>query len=250
MFGNIGKNSGGGVHTLYGLDLVSDVRFAFDYGVTNNLTIGVGRSKQLELLDASFKYRILTQTTDNHIPFSLAIYNSTGYVPTNTNAFYRGVSIEYELEKTFVDRFTYVTQLVIARKMTKRLSIVLNPTLHYRNYILKSVNTENGATETNELFAMGSGLRYKITSRLVFVIDYFYTFSKYRQYDNLEDQIFQNPFAIGIEIETGGHVFHINFSNASAIQENVFIPKTTDSWLDGGYKFGFNISRVFNVGKH
>ncbi len=247
LFGNIGVQSNGGAHTLYGLDNVSDIRFALDYGITNDLTVGVGRSKQSEMIDGLVKYRICTQTTDNHFPVSLAFYGDMGYNPQTDNVFYSGLSPTADFKKNDMQRISYVSQLIIARKFGSRLSVELVPTYQHRNYVLAMINSNNGAYETNDLYAMATGFRFKITNRVLIVADYFYTFSKYRDHNSANP--FYNPLAVGVEIETGGHVFHLNFTNASGLIENNLLPKTTDSWLKGGFKFGFNISRVFNVGK-
>lgn len=246
LFGNIGVQSNGGAHTLYGLDNVSDVRFGFDFGITNNLTLGVGRSKQSEMIDGLVKYRILTQTIDNHIPVSLAVYSDLGYNPQAPAFFYNGLSPTAELKKNDLHRISYCNQLIIARKFGTRFSMELLPTFQHRNYVLATINADNGAEETNDLISMGAAFRFKITNRFLIIADYFYTLSDYRT--NNSANPFYNPLAIGVEIETGGHVFHLNFTNTSGIIENNFIPRTTDSWLKGGFKFGFNISRVFNVG--
>lgn len=247
LFGNLGAKSNGGIHTLYGLDVVQDVRFAFDYGITNNWTVGIGRSKRSELVDVMTKYRLLTQTTDNHIPVSLALFADAGINVQRQNTFYSGLSATDNFEKRAVHRISYLTQAIIARKFGWRFSVELLPTFQYRNYVLNQVNANNGAEDTNGLFAMGGAFRFMLTKRVAFVADYFYTFSEFRR--NNSANSFYNPLGVGVEIETGGHVFHINFSNTSAIVANNFIPQTTDNWLDGGFKLGFNISRVFNVGK-
>lgn len=244
-FGNIGVASNGGVHTLYGLDNVTDVRFGFDFGITDKITLGIGRSKQSELVDASLKYRLLSQTTDNHVPFSLALYGDMGYTPTKTSQFYNGIDPTSDFHQKDIHRISYVGQLILARKFGWRFSMELLPTFHHRNYVLANINPNNEAEETNDLISIGGGFRFKITQRVAIVADYFYTLSDYRT--NNPVTAFYNPFAIGIEIDTGGHIFHLDFTNASGIVENNFIPNTTDSWLKGGYKFGFNISRVFNM---
>ena len=139
-----------------------------------------------------------------------------------------------------------MSQLIIARKFGWRLSVELLPTYQYRNYILASTNQTNGAAETNGLPSMGGGFRFKISKRVAIIADYYYILSKYRTDNTLLP--YYNPLAIGLEIETGGHVFHLDFTNATGIIENNYLTKTTDSWLKGGFKFGFNISRAFNVG--
>lgn len=245
-FGNIGTAGGGGAHTLYGFDNSADIRISFDFGITDKLTLGVGRSKQRELIDGLVKYRIMTQTKDNHFPVSLAFYGDMSYNPQEASQFYSGMAATSGFKQNDIHRFSYVSQLLIARKFGSRLSIELAPTYQHRNFVLANINSENGAEEMNDLFAMGGGFRLKITKRMAIIADYYYTFSKYRTNNSVNP--FYNPLAIGIEIETGGHVFHLNFTNAAGIIENNYIPNTTDSWLKGGYKFGFNISRVFNLG--
>lgn len=246
-FGNIGEESGGGAHTLYGFDNSTDIRISFDFGITDNLTLGVGRSKQKELIDGLVKYRILSQTTDNHIPVSMAFYGDMSYNPQEGSQFYSGMAENSAIKHNDIHRFAYTSQLIIARKFGSRFSMELVPTFQHRNFVLASINPENAAEESNDLFSVGGGFRLKITKRMAIIADYYYIFSKYRTNNTVSP--FYNPLAIGLEIETGGHVFHLNFTNASGIIENNYIPNTTDSWLKGGYKFGFNISRVFNIGR-
>jgi hypothetical protein len=245
-FGNIGQSSGGGAHTLYGFDNSTDIRISFDFGITDNLTLGVGRSKQKELIDGLVKYRLLTQTSDNHIPFSMAFYGDMSYSAQDATQFYSGMATNSGFKQNDIHRFSYTGQLIIARKFGSRFSMELVPSFQHRNFVLAYINQDNSAEETNDLLSMGGAFRLKITKRMSIIADYFYTFSKYRT--NNTASPFYNPLAIGLEIETGGHVFHLNFTNASGIIENNFLPNTTDSWLKGGYKFGFNISRVFNLG--
>ena len=82
-----------------------------------------------------------------------------------------------------------------------------------------------------------------ITKRFGIIMDYVYTISDYRS--NFRPINYYDPFGVGIEIETGGHVFHITMTNAAGIVANNYIPNTTANWGDGGMKLGFNISRVF-----
>lgn len=242
-FGNSGTENGGG-HALYGLDNISDVRFGFDFGITDKLTIGVGRSKQKELIDGLLKYKLLSQTTDNHIPISLVYYGDVSYNPQTPTLFYSGTITVKDFKQKDIHRFAYTNQLIIARKFNSRFSMEIIPSYQHRNFIVAKFNPDNGAVETNDLFSLGTGARLKLTKRFAIIVDYFYTFSKYRTKNSMAP--FYNPLAIGIEIETGGHVFHMNFTNSAGIIENNYIPYTTDGWLKGGFKFGFNISRVFN----
>jgi hypothetical protein len=246
-FGNIGTASGGGGHTLYGLDNSTDIRISFDFGITDNLTLGVARSKMNELVDGLVKYRFLTQTTDNHIPISAALYGDVSYNPQTADQFYNGTVRDSNFHQNDVHRFTYVAQLLLAHKFGSRLSVELIPSFQHRNFVLAGVNPDNGKEESNDLISLGGGFRLKVTKRVSIIADYFYNFSDFRT--NNTATPFYNPLAIGVEIETGGHVFHLNFTNTAGIIENNYLQNTTDSWLKGGYKFGFNISRVFNLTK-
>lgn len=229
-FGDVAGN-GGGVHTLYGMDLASDIRIAFEYGVNDRFTIGVGRSKIGEMIDGYLKYRLLAQTQDNRIPVSTTLLLNSGLTPQ------KDVIGEYNNP---AHRVSYTYQVLIARKFNQKFSFQLMPTFLHRNYL-------SDATDQHDLFSIGVGGRLKLTQRFALLADYFYTFSELRQ---KSDSGFYAPLGIGIEIETGGHVFHMFFTNNAGIVENVFIPNTTSSWLKGEFKFGFNISRTFTIGKH
>ncbi len=137
--------------------------------------------------------------------------------------------------------------MIIARKFGQRISIELLPTVTHRNIVRRYLNPDNGAEEQNTIFALGAGGRFKITQRTAILVDYFHVFSKYRQ--NNSAIPYYNPLGLGIEIETGGHVFHMVATNAAGILEGNYLPYTTESWRGLGIKAGFNISRVFNVGK-
>jgi hypothetical protein len=240
-FGSIGEESGGGVHTLYGWDAISDVRISFDYGITDKMTVGVARSKRQEYLDGTFKWRFMEQTVDNHVPISVALFENMAFTPMDKSAFYSGT---INITENVAHRFSYINQLIIARKFSRAFSFELLPTYQHRNYVKALVNSDNGKEESNDLFALGAAIRWKVTKRMAILVDYFHIFSDYRMNNPVTP--YYDPLAVGIEIETGGHVFHLNFTNALGIIENDFIPNTTDSWGKGGYKFGFNISRVFN----
>ena len=241
-FGNIGGASNGGFHTWYGWDAVSDIRFAFDYGITDRLTVGIARNKYNELIDGTLKYRFLEQTSDNAIPVSLVLYENMGVTPMKASQLYSGTT---EIQEKFAHRISYCNQLIVARKFNSWLSLELLPTYIHLNYVKANINSNNNTIATNDLISVGFAGRFKLTKRFALLVDYFQTFSKFRQ--NNPTYPYYPPLAIGCEIETGGHIFHLNFTNASSINENNFIPNTSDNWLDGGYRFGFNISRVFNL---
>ena len=247
-FGNIGAASGGGFSSFYGMDNVANIRIAFEYGILENWMVGVGRSKTLGNIDAFTKWRFLTQSTNNIIPLSLAVYFNAAISPIKRELFYADVPVH---KNNILHRLSYTAQLIIARKFGSIGSLELLPTYVHRNYVKVGtdinsdfVNPTNGATDKNGLFALGAAARIKLTKRSSILVEYFYTFSEFRK--NNPTRPYYQPVSIGYEIETGGHVFHINFSNAVGIIENDFVVNSPDTWNLGGFKWGFNISRVFN----
>lgn len=245
-FGNIGGGSGGGIHSLYGWDAISDVRFSFDYGITRTFQVGFARNKKNENLDGSLKWRFLEQTLDGTVPFSICAYTIAALTPMNESQIYAGADAKWiDANKRFAHKMVYTTQLVIARKASKWFSFAITPTYTHRNYVLDNINPDNGEHDMNDLYSVGTGVRLKVSRSVSLLADYFYTVSKFRRKNPTIP--YYNPLAVGIEIETGGHVFHMNFTNAAGITETYFIPNSPDTWGKGGYKFGFNISRVFQI---
>lgn len=226
-FGDV-AGTGGGVHTLYGFDNASDIRFGFEYGITDRLTAGFGRSKIAENLDLFIKYRLLQQTADNKMPVSITIFANTAITPQINKVAYA----------EFVNRFSYVYELLIARKFNERFSLQLMPLFLHRNYI-------DNPADNNDVFSLGVGGRFKITKRFAILADYYYTFSNYLTTENA----FYAPLGIGVEIETGGHVFQMFLTNNTAIIENAYIANTRSSWSKGEFRLGFTISRDFAIGK-
>ncbi len=225
--------------TFFGFDQLTDIRFSFDYGLTDNICVGIGRNKMNKLFDGNLKWRILEQTTDFKMPISLAFYESVGYSFAPTNELYSGIVKDFPTDERH--RFNYCTQLIIASKINDWLSLEVLPTYMYRNFIKENINANNSEPDENGYFSLGIGGRVKLTKRFSIIGDYFYNFSPYYR----KNPIATLPLALGFEIETGGHVFSLLFTNASGIIENNFIPYTSDSWADGQVKFGFCISRTF-----
>jgi hypothetical protein len=237
--GSMGEESGGGPHNLYGFDNSTDIRISFDYGLTKNWQIGIGRSKYLETIDVSTKYKILAQK-EKKVPVSVVAYANAAITPR------KDPDNRYS---DWQNRMSYFAQVIIARKFNDRISLELAPSVLHRNMVTRVADGEgNVLDDENTNFSVAAGARFMITKRVGILLDYVHTFSEFR--DNFKPQNYYPPLGVGVEIETGGHVFHITMTNAPAILENNYIPETTDSWLKGGFKLGFNISRVFQMGKH
>ncbi len=220
-----------GEHTLIGLDNASNIRFSFDYGLTDKISIGIGRSKVAEHIDGNIKFRFLEQKSKG-LPISVAYFGNAAISP-----------VANVPEDDLVNRWSFTHQLIIASKLNRSISLEILPTLVHRNYVDQTIiHPDNGSVDENDIIALGFAGRFKITKRMAFVLDYFLSFSEYRDSRNG----FYDALGIGIEIETGGHVFHINVTNSVGIIENDFIPSTRSAWDKGQYKLGFNISRVFS----
>ncbi|MCG8410513.1 MAG: DUF5777 family beta-barrel protein [Bacteroidales bacterium] len=224
-FGNINQ----GIYDWFGLDQ-STIRFGFEYGLSDRIDLGFGRSNFEKLYDGFVKIKLARQSSrKKNFPFTITLLE--------------GIAIKSvrwankERDYPFSARMYYIHELFIARKLTQRLSIQLSPVVIHRNI----VQTKN---EPNTVGAIGVGARFKITNRLTTVCEYFYPFSEYIN-DN-----YSNSLALGIEIETGGHVFQIHASNSTGMTEKAFIPETRGKWSKGDIGFGFNIIRVFNFNKN
>lgn len=228
-FGDIGGEFGGS-HTLFGLDAATDIHIGFDYGITDDLTVGIGRSRFDETYNAQAKYRLLRQLREG-MPFSVTLFGQSSYITRREH-----FTNEYPNE---TDRISHFLQVILARKFSSSLSLMLNPGYLLRSQVQDSRDKEN-------FFVIGVGGRLKLTSRLSVIADYTLVNGLDRP-ENLDRQYY-NPLGIGLEIETGGHVFSLNFQNATYITENNFIPYTRKSWKNGGVRFGFSISRNFYLG--
>jgi len=218
-----------GVEELFGLDQ-SNIRFAFEYGVIDDLTIGVGRSSFDKTYDSFFKYKILKQSKGKQaFPFSASLFGSVAYktlkdfAPAN--------------EPTFNQKLSYVSQILIARKFNSAFSFQITPTYIHRNSVRINQDPHN-------IFAVGFGTRIKINNRVSINGEYFYAI------DELQSIKTKNSLALGVDIETGGHVFQIILSNAITMIEKSFITETTDDFFEGDIHLGFNISRAFQLGNH
>lgn len=221
-FGRINE----GVKNLYGLDNAI-TKFAFDYGITDWLTVGIGRTSYEKEYDGFLKVKILRQRTDNAMPVSLSY---AAGVSVRTMDVTNIPGFNYDLS----DRLYYFNQLIVARKFSKRFSLQLMPTyIHY--------NLVSEALEPNDVLAMGAAGRLKISKRIALTAEYFYTIPGYR----LEE--YNNSVSVGMDLETGGHVFQLFLTNSAAISERVFIGETKADILKGDIHIGFNISRVFTV---
>lgn len=215
----------GGAYELFGLDQAT-MRIGGDYGITDNLNIGLGRSTVDKTYDGFIKYKFLRQSTEaKNMPLT-AVWMSHAGISTLRWT-------QPERENLFSNRMHYVHQLLLARKFTDGLSIQISPTVVHKNLV-------SADSLSNDVFSFGVGIRQKLTKRTTLNFEYFYV---------LPDQLEQNKnnvLSLGFDIETGGHVFQLFFTNSSGPFEKAFITDTRAKWLDGDIRFGFNIARIFD----
>jgi len=220
-----------GAYGLFGLDH-SVIHFSLEYGVTDWLMVGAGRGSFNKTYDSFAKFRLLRQSTGEvNMPVSLSYLTS---VELNTLKFQDPTRTNY-----FSSRLAFVHQLLLARKFNDNLSIQLSPTFIHRNL----VKTE---LDMNDVYALGFGARYKISRRMSLNAEYYYALNPNKKF---LDTRYYNSASVGVDIETGGHVFQIMLTNSQGMREGTFIPQTTDNWFDKGIHLGFNISRVFSFQK-
>jgi hypothetical protein len=235
-----------GAKNLFGLDQ-ANMRIGFDYGISKDLTIGVGRSNVGKELDGFIKYRLVQQSKGGKksSPVSVVLISGMTYSglpfaePGNPGNF-------------FSNKMGFYNQVIIGRKFSERISFQLTPTHVHLNLVPRNI-------DANDIFAIGTGARLKLSKRIAFVVDYHYilkdlsrdivTFSEGETEAKTQVDKYVNPLAIGFDIETGGHVFQLHFSNSTGMNEKSFITNTTNKWGKGEIRFGFNLSRVFTIKK-
>jgi hypothetical protein len=216
-----------GASNLFGLDQ-ANMRFGFDYGISDRVSVGIGRSNVGKEFDGFLKLRPIWQATGpGGMPFSLIWVSgatlSTVPAPDDGS------------KPEFSSRMAYYHEALIGRKFNKRFSFQTGGVFVHRNIV--------GATAENNTWAIALGGRYKLSKRIAFVADYHHIIAGKQPgtYD---------PLSLGFDIETGGHVFQLHFSNAVGMNEKNFLTNTTDNFWKGEIRFGFNLSRVFTIKKH
>ncbi|MFL5743221.1 MAG: DUF5777 family beta-barrel protein [Niastella sp.] len=217
-----------GANNLFGLD-EANMRLGFDYGLSNRLTVGVGRSTAGKELDGFLKFRPVWQSTGpGSFPFSIVLV--TGMTVGTTP--WADTSHKYN----FNHRMAFYNEVIIGRKFSEQFSLQVSPIFIHRNLV-------DLATDENNVYAIGVGGRFKLSKRVAFVADYHYIAK------GLDKKIYKDPLSVGFDIETGGHVFQLHFSNTTGMNEKAFITNTTGDWGKGEVRFGFNLSRVFSISK-
>ena len=225
-FGDAAGNLGGG-KTFFGLDAVADVYIGFQYGLTNDLNIDIGRSTIPTvggLVSAQLKYAALHQTSDDSSPLAISVLGQAGVRPYNTYS-------------SFGDRMSYFGQAIFARKFSHSFAFQVAPSILYDNL----PNPDVPGNE-NTIFSLSATARLKVTKLMSIVVDYAHPFSSFRN----NNAGFSDPLGVGIQVVTGGHVFTLNVTNSRAVNEMNYLSNTSSDYGRGQWRLGFTISRMFD----
>jgi hypothetical protein len=225
-FGDFAGNAGGGKY-FFGLDDIADMYIGFEYGLTNNLNIDIGRSTIPligGLVNIELKYALLHQTNDDSSPLAITVIGETG----------TGLYGSYA---NFSDRNSYFAQAIFARKFSHSFSLQIAP-----SFVQDNLPIPDLPGNKQSFFSLSASAQLKVTSLLGIIVDYAHPFSSFRNGANG----FSDPLGLGIQLVTGGHVFTINISNARAVSEITYLSNTTSDFSRGQYRIGFTISRTFD----
>jgi hypothetical protein len=221
-----------GAYNFWGLDGGASIRMSLEYSYDGRLQFGLGRSSTEKTYDSYLKYRLLRQNKNNSMPVSVTLFTSLYYTNLKgSSALLQGV----DKFNNFSSRLSFAHQIMIARKFGERLSVQITPTMVHYNQVDK-------ISDQNDTYAVGALGRYKFTRRTAFTFEYMARVNKFSRSETYYDSM-----GIGLDIETGGHVFQVHLTNSLGITENQFVTKTTDNWAKGGMRLGFNISRAFTL---
>lgn len=211
-----------GIKDLFGLD-DSNIRFSFVYGINDWLNAGFSRSSSNKTYDAHLKYRLIQQE-EGKSPVSIVGFNS---VEMNTGL----DKVNYPLLES-KHRYSYAHEILISRKFNQNLSLQVTPIYLHQNFV------ENDLQD-NSQYILGLGGRYKISKRVTLNLEY------HAHMNRVANSKFKNPLSLGVDIETGGHVFQLHLTNAQLMNESGYLTKAAGNWGDGNIYLGFNIWRVF-----
>lgn len=220
-----------GAYEFFGLDQ-ANIHFSLEYGIFDWIMVGVGRGTYEKTFDGFTKFSLLRQSSgERKMPVSLSVFTSAALTSVKW--------ADPERTNYFSSRLSYTAQVLIARKISPGFSLQLSPTYVHRNLVATEI-------DPNDLWAAGAGGRVKLSKRISLNAEYYYLINGDRDY--MSTPVY-NPLSVGFDIETGGHVFQLIFTNSLAMIEKGFIGETTGRWTKGDIHFGFNISRVFTLKK-
>ncbi|MHB8209531.1 DUF5777 family beta-barrel protein [Mucilaginibacter sp.] len=224
-FGDVGGKNGGGKF-YYGLDDVADVYIGFEYGISDNFNIDIGRTTIGGLADLELKYALLHQKSDNSSPIAITLIGEGGVRPYG-----------FVTYPTFGDRLSYFAQAIFARKFSSAFSLQVAPSYLRDNLPMPAI-----VGNEQQFVSLSATGVLKVSKHMGIIVDYAHPFSSFRQHNSN----FTDPIGFGIQTETGGHVFTINFTNSRAVDEINYLNDTESKYSKGQFRIGFTISRMFD----
>ncbi|MCU0367352.1 MAG: DUF5777 family beta-barrel protein [Cyclobacteriaceae bacterium] len=217
-----------GIYELFGLD-EAYIRLGAEYGITDRLSVGMGRTSVDKTYDGYFRYKLIRQTIGGGMPVTISAYGNAA-IKTSP----RKEDATFDI--TMKDRMAYVAQLLIARKFSSAFSLQLMPSFVHQNLV-------DQTQEVNSTFALGAGGRMKVSRSVSLNAEYYYRFNV------PSNSPYNNAIGFGIDIETGGHVFQLVLTNSLGMTERHMITETQGNFFDGDIHMGFNITRAFQLKK-
>ena len=230
----------GGIKTLFGLD-IANTKIEMFYGLSDNFQVGFSRESLKKTYTINFKNKITSQ--ESNFPLNISIYNSFNY---NSSDF-----LAPGVDLSFSQRSLFLSQLLISNRVSEKLSFQLTPSFVKRNYNEERILFENGEVvfengvpvfttfDREYNYALGLGASYKINKRTALNLEYFANLNRVENSPN------SDAISVGIDIETGGHVFQLIFSNTQSIDDISVILDAEGDWTKRHIFFGFNILRIF-----
>lgn len=221
-----------GAYDLFGLD-GAVLRLGFEYGITDRFMVGLGRSTTGKTYDGFGKYQLVQQKKSG-TPIGIGLFGSTAIS-----------TLEWQ-DKTrdnlFSSRLSYCAQVIVTRKFNDHISLIVSPTMVHYNLV------PDKATP-NDIFAVGMGASIKISRSTRFNIEYIPRLNGRDQPKNGTLPTYYDAIAFGFDIETGGHVFQLHFTNSTGLIEQQFVARNANHITTSELRFGFNISRTFSFDK-
>lgn len=219
--------------------ILNDINLNFNYGLIDNVSLGIGISNINSLINGTLKYRFLNLSSTSKLPLSITYFGSMSYTFKKTSDLYANVIKDFDTQEAH--RINYVHQIIISSKLNPYFFVEVIPTYVYRNFIKESVNINNSYTDVNGFFSLGFAAKIKLSKNFSAFGNYFYNFANY--YKN-NPTIF-NPMSLGFEVNIKQNKFSIYATNSNGLIENNFIPQTSSSWKNGQIKMGIHFSRLF-----
>ena len=223
IFHSFGVISNNTLQNFFGLDISPNVRLGLDYGVTDNWMIGIGRTTLDKVVDIRTKVALLRQTQTKSTPLSISLKGDVG-LSTEENG------------RPVGDDLNFFVSLPVASKISEKLSFQIAPMFSHFNSVNKIIGQEN------DHFAIALAGEWHISDRYALNAEYYPVFGK-------RGAGTSNAFALGLNIETGGHVFQIFLASSNGTTEQYIISRNTNQFWEGDFRIGFNINRVFWLGK-